>query len=118
VKVHVFFSDQPLSAGSLAQDLYERKGDPSFHPIDLRLPGRVFVQTLEFRPRETEPATEGGQIGAGGAIVQPQDGGEGKSEPPPPGATRGTPQGDAMDAGGAPPGTTAGVPLEADAGTQ
>ena len=76
VKVHVFFSDQPINAGALAQDLYERKGDPSFQPIDLRLPGKVVVQTLDFTPSEGMPAQVGGQIGAGGAIIGAADGGQ------------------------------------------
>jgi hypothetical protein len=119
VKVHVFFSDQPLNAGSLAQDLYERKGDPSFHPIDLRLPGQVFVQTLEFQPQEAAPAMVGGQIGAGGAIIAPADPDAGQG--PQPGTTAGTPgggtPGDAADAGAA-AGMTTGVPVGPDGGTR
>ena len=78
VKIHIFFSDQPLNAGALAQDLYERKGDPSFQPIDLRLPGKVVVQTLELQPSEAMPAQVGAQIGAGGAILP--SGGDGGQE--------------------------------------
>jgi hypothetical protein len=107
VKVHIFFSDQPLNAGALAQDLYERKGDPSFHPIDLRLPGKVVVQTLEFTPTEAMPVQVGGQIGAGGAIVPGGDGGpEGAAAAGPAGAAAMT------DAGAA----TTGAPV-GDAGT-
>lgn len=118
VKVHVFFSDQPLNAGSVAQDLYERKGDPSFHPMDLRLPGKVFVQTLEFRPQEAEAPTVGGQIGAGGAIVPQAD--AGTAAPPPPGTTREAPVpgGGVADGGASPEQTTTGVPVGADAGTR
>ena len=76
VRIHVFFSDQPLNAGALAQDLYERKGDPSFQPIDLRLPGKVVVQTLGFTPSEGMPVQVGAQIGAGGAMVPAGDGGQ------------------------------------------
>ncbi|MBX5483307.1 MAG: hypothetical protein IRZ16_15910 [Myxococcaceae bacterium] len=66
VRVHIFFSDQKLNAGSIAAQLYEHKGDPSFHPMDLRLPGDVVVETLEFRPK-----TPGGSAPEVGARVGP-----------------------------------------------
>jgi hypothetical protein len=75
VKVHVFFSDQRLNAGSIAQDFYERKGDPSFHPMDLRLPGNVYIQSFDFRPQaDREATTVGGRIGASGEIVPAEAG--------------------------------------------
>lgn len=106
VKIHIFFSDQPLNAGALAQDLYERKGDPSFQPIDLRLPGKVVVQTLEFTPSEGTPAQVGGQIGAGGAIVGGADGGleGGAGSTSPPGAAAITDGGAGTGSTGAPTG--------------
>jgi len=49
VKIHVFLSDQRLEAVSVADQVTEMD-KPSFNPIDLRLPGRVVVQTLDFTP--------------------------------------------------------------------
>lgn len=73
VKVHTFLSDQKLNASSIAMQLYERKGDPSFHPMDLRLPGNVKVFTADFKPRPAEEGapTVGGKIGEKGKIVPP-----------------------------------------------
>ena len=56
VKIHVFFSDQRLEAASVANQLNDMS-NPSFNPIDFRLPGRVLVETLDFIPTESaEPA--------------------------------------------------------------
>ena len=52
VKIHVFLSDQRLEAASVAVQITEMD-KPSFNPIDLRLPGRVVVQTLDFTPVES-----------------------------------------------------------------
>jgi hypothetical protein len=49
VKVHIFFSDQRLEAGSVANQLTDM-AKLSFSPIDLRLPGKVVVETLDFIP--------------------------------------------------------------------
>jgi hypothetical protein len=51
VKVHVFLSDQRLEAVSVANQITEM-AKPSFNPMDMRLPGRVVVQTLSFTPAE------------------------------------------------------------------
>lgn len=77
VKVHVFFSDQRLHAESLAEDLQERGEDPSFRPIDLRLPGNVHIQSFDFvpKPEAEKEATVGGRIGEGGEVVAPDGGG-------------------------------------------
>jgi hypothetical protein len=56
VKIHVFFSDQRLEAASVANQLNDM-ANPSFSPIDFRLPGKVVVETLDFIPTESaEPA--------------------------------------------------------------
>lgn len=94
VKVHVFFSDQKLNAGSIAQQLYEEKANPSFHPMDLRLPGNVVVQSLDFQPQQpSEPAMVGGVIGESGEVAPGADGGAG-------GADAGAANGDAGTMGG------------------
>ena len=58
VKIHVFFSDQRLEAGSVANQLNEMQ-KPSFSPIDFRLPGKVVVETLDFIPSETNEPRPG-----------------------------------------------------------
>jgi hypothetical protein len=56
VKIHIFFSDQRLEAASVANQLNDM-ANPSFSPIDFRLPGNVVVETLDFIPSEAnEPA--------------------------------------------------------------
>ena len=51
VKVHVFLSDQRLEAASVANQLSEMT-KPSWNPIDMRLPGKVLLQSLDFTPAE------------------------------------------------------------------
>jgi hypothetical protein len=58
VKIHVFFSDQRLEAGSVANQLNEMQS-PSFSPIDLRLPGKVLVETIDFIPSESNEPRPG-----------------------------------------------------------
>jgi len=56
VKINIFFSDQRLEAASVANQLNDM-ANPSFSPIDFRLPGKVVVETLDFIPAESpEPA--------------------------------------------------------------
>ena len=56
VKFQIFFSDQRLEAGSVANQLNEQSLR-SFNPIDFRLPGKVVVETIDFIPSESnEPA--------------------------------------------------------------
>jgi hypothetical protein len=56
VKIQIFFSDQRLEAGSVANQLNEMSS-PSWNPIDFRLPGKVVVETIDFIPNETQPGT-------------------------------------------------------------
>ncbi|HZJ52774.1 MAG TPA: hypothetical protein VFD38_01440 [Myxococcaceae bacterium] len=58
VKIQVFFSDQRLEAGSVANQLNEMTS-PSFNPIDFRLPGKVVVETIDFIPSESGAPTPG-----------------------------------------------------------
>jgi len=59
VKVHVFFSDQPLDATSVAIQIADFVGTPDFNPMNLRLPGHVMSQTLDFAPSAEPPPTVG-----------------------------------------------------------
>ena len=56
VKIHVFLSDQRLEAVSVANQITEMD-KPTFNPIDMRLPGRVVVQTLPFTPVASDATT-------------------------------------------------------------
>jgi hypothetical protein len=60
VRVHVLFSDQRLQAAALAAQIVEMTS-PGFNPNDLRLPGRVVLDTLDYVPAE-EPATVVGEV--------------------------------------------------------
>ena len=56
VTINVFFSDQRLEAASVANQLNDM-ANPSFSPIDFRLPGKVVVESIDFIPSEAnEPA--------------------------------------------------------------
>ena len=84
VKVLVFYSDRKLEAGPLSEQVYELASEgKSFFAYDLRLPGDVRTETLEFVPLEDVPTVSGEPI-KGGAPA-----GDGGSEadagmPPPP----------------------------------
>ncbi len=73
VRVYVFFSDERVPAGSVAQQLYDLRDRERVTAMDLRLPGRVFVETLEFTPEVGEPEQTGEIVGAGGVVTS--DGG-------------------------------------------
>ncbi|MFL5319633.1 MAG: hypothetical protein ACJ790_08235 [Myxococcaceae bacterium] len=67
VKVHVFFSSEKLSAASLGQQIYDLvEAGRSVSVLDLRLPGQVDAQTLEFVPEKEHPTETGVILGAGG----------------------------------------------------
>lgn len=66
VKVYIFFSDDRIQAGPVAQQLYDLRGQDRINAMDMRLPGRVFVEVLEFQPEE--PVT-GAEVGPGGQVA-------------------------------------------------
>ncbi len=69
VRVQVLFSDQRLQAAALAEQVVEMNS-PGFNPNDLRLPGRVVLETLDYVPTEEV-------VAVAGEVVQPgtSDGG-------------------------------------------
>ena len=72
IRILVFFSDSKLSAGSVAQQIYElAANNPKWNTLDLRLPGKVFVQTLEFDPQPDRPVAAGGVVGSTGTVQEP-----------------------------------------------
>jgi hypothetical protein len=78
VKAYVIFSDKRIQAGPVGQQLYELRDKERITAIDMRLPGRVFVETLEFMPKEAPTPMTGGMVDSAG-----------EAKPPPP--TGGTP---------------------------
>jgi hypothetical protein len=72
VKVYIFFSDQRIQAGSVAQQLVDIQGRERMTAMDFRLPGQAFVEMLEFTPEEGgtpvvgEVVTPGAEDEAGG----------------------------------------------------
>lgn len=73
IRVLTFFSDRKLVAGSVAQQIYElASNNPRWNTLDLRLPGEVRVETLEFDPQPDRPSQSGGVVGSSGSV-----GGEG-----------------------------------------
>lgn len=69
VRVYVLFSDSRLQASDVTSQVVEM-ASPAFKPVDLRLPGRVVLETLDFLPAEESPVVLG-------EVVRPQgaDGG-------------------------------------------
>ncbi len=65
VKIHIFFSDQRLDASSVATQIAESVGTPDFNPVNFRLPGRVYVETLEYVPAAEPQPTVGTVVGKG-----------------------------------------------------
>lgn len=51
VRIHVILSDGKLDATPIAQQVRELGKGPGFSAMDLRAPGRVFLETLELSPQ-------------------------------------------------------------------
>ncbi|AKQ64378.1 hypothetical protein A176_001290 [Myxococcus hansupus] len=77
VRMYIFFSNERIPAGPVAQQLYELRGQERINAMDLRLPGQVFVETLEFAPEEAGTEVTGtvvdGTNGTGASVLS--DGG-------------------------------------------
>ncbi|MCP3145064.1 hypothetical protein [Pyxidicoccus xibeiensis] len=95
VRMYIFFSDERIPAGPVAQQLYDLRGQERINAMDLRLPGRVFVETLEFSPEEAAPTVTGAVVGAQGEVDAGTNGnGNGAGAPVlPDGGTLGAPPG-------------------------
>jgi hypothetical protein len=99
VKIYIFFSDQRVQAGSVAQQLMDIQNKERMTAMDFRLPGQAFVEMLEFTPEEGGAPLTGEVVGPGGE------------------GTAGTAEAMGGDeAGGAPQGT-GGAPMNMDGGT-
>jgi hypothetical protein len=69
VKIYVFFSDQRLNAGSIAQQLFDLSARPVFNVLDLRAPGQIVSEHFDFVPEEEPAPSTGGVVGAGGELA-------------------------------------------------
>lgn len=100
VYAYVFYSDQPLVAGTVAQQIYEHEQGGRLSAMNFRLPGQVAMETLEFTPSGGPAPTVGTRVGEGGQLTPNPDGGE---VAPPAAAGNGNGNGGAaQDAGTAP----------------
>jgi len=61
VRIFVLFSDRKLDAGSVAEQVMEKGSLPTINATDLRLPGRVTIEVIEFLPM-VEPEPSVGQV--------------------------------------------------------
>jgi hypothetical protein len=50
VRVYVIFSDRKLDATPIGASVHEMGKSPTFNAMDLRAPGLVVMETLEFSP--------------------------------------------------------------------
>jgi hypothetical protein len=48
-RIYVIFSDQKLSAASVAQQINDL-GTPNFNALDLRIPGKAVTDVIEYTP--------------------------------------------------------------------
>jgi len=75
VYAYIFYSDQKLVAGTVAQQIYEHEQGGRLNAMNFRLPGKVQMETLEFTPQGGPAPMVGGRIGEGGALSPNPDGG-------------------------------------------
>lgn len=63
VKMYVLFSSEPINAASVAQQLLDQQDLAKLSVMDLRLPGRAELATLEFAPEADTAPAEGRVLG-------------------------------------------------------
>ncbi len=63
VRAYIFFSDQRIQAGSVAQQLHDLRDKERVTAMDFRLPGSVTVEMLEFIPEEESEPVTGAMVG-------------------------------------------------------
>jgi hypothetical protein len=50
VRIYVLFADRPLEAQPIAEQIHELSGKPDLGVLDLRAPGRIVTDMVEFAP--------------------------------------------------------------------
>lgn len=63
IRAYIFFSDQRIQAGSVAQQLYDLRDKQRVTAMDFRLPGSVAVEMLEFSPKAGGEPVTGAVVG-------------------------------------------------------
>jgi hypothetical protein len=63
VKMYVLFTSEPIVAATVTQQLLDRGDLSKLSAMDLRLPGRAQLETLEFAPEADMPPAVGEVIG-------------------------------------------------------
>lgn len=63
IRAYIFFSDQRIQAGSVAQQLYDLRDKQRVTAMDFRLPGSVAVEMLEFAPKAGGEPVTGAVVG-------------------------------------------------------
>jgi hypothetical protein len=63
IRAYIFFSDQRIQAGSVAQQLYDLRDKQRVSAMDFRLPGSVTVEMLEFTPKPGGEPVTGAVVG-------------------------------------------------------
>lgn len=61
VTLYLLFSSEPVNAASVAQQLLDQKDLATLSVMNLRLPGRASLETIEFAP-QADTAPEEGQV--------------------------------------------------------
>jgi hypothetical protein len=63
IRAYIFFSDQRIQAGSVAQQLYDLRDKQRVTAMDFRLPGSVSVEMLQFTPKAGGEPVTGAVVG-------------------------------------------------------
>jgi len=63
IRAYIFFSDQRIQAGSVAQQLEDLRDKSRVTAMDFRLPGSVAVEMLEFTPKAGGDPVTGAVVG-------------------------------------------------------
>lgn len=95
VRVYIFFTDQRVQAGSVAQQLNDLRGKPGLTAMDFRLPGSAAVEVLEFTPQPEAEQVTGTVVTGTTDLSAPEEaegaGGEAEVELAPPGSSEAAP---------------------------
>jgi len=70
IRAYIFFSDQRINAGSVAQQLYDLRDKPRLTAMDFRLPGSVSMEMLEFTPQAGGEPVTGAVVGSKDIAVE------------------------------------------------
>ncbi|MGQ0505434.1 MAG: hypothetical protein ACT4TC_08935, partial [Myxococcaceae bacterium] len=82
-RIFVIFSDRKLNAGTIAQQIYENIGRAEPSALDLRAPGQVVAEKLEFTPSaEGSKAEVGSVVSPSGEVAGAADAGNVSPEAP------------------------------------